>query len=158
MPLTPRCAVILLSLFSAVLVASAFVFEYGFDALPCRLCWWQRYAHWALLAVALGGVIWVRYARVALLAALLPAFTGLGIATYHTLVEFKLLPAPTGCTDGGSIDTSVADFLTALQHAKPVVACDAVAFRLLGFSLSNWNIIAMLVVVGFIAYTVKRNK
>lgn len=154
--MTPRRALGLLSLFAAILVGSAFVFEYGFDAKPCRLCWWQRYTHWVLLAVAFLGYAWPRYSRQALVATLLPVLTGLGIAVYHTLVEFKLLPAPSGCTDGGSIAASVESFMTALQNIEPVVACDAVNFRLFGLSLSNWNILAMLVAGVFIAYTIRR--
>lgn len=154
--MSPRNALGWLTLFALVLVVGAFVFEYGFDARPCRVCWWQRYTHWALLAVAAFGYLWPRHSRKALLLAFVPALTGLGIAVYHTLVEFKLLPAPTGCTEGGSIDAGVNNFLQALQNLQPEVACDVVGFRLLGLSLSNWNIAAMLVAVLFIAYTVRR--
>ena len=37
----------------AVLLAGAYVSEYGFGLYPCDMCWWQRYAHFAAVALAL---------------------------------------------------------------------------------------------------------
>ena len=37
----------------ALLLAGAYVSQYGFGLYPCELCWWQRYPHFAAVALAL---------------------------------------------------------------------------------------------------------
>src|SRR5690606_41633289 len=36
----------------AVLLAGAYVSEYGFGLLPCEMCCWQRYPHFIAIALA----------------------------------------------------------------------------------------------------------
>jgi disulfide bond formation protein DsbB len=31
----------------ALLLAGAYVSEYGFGLYPCEMCWWQRWPHFA---------------------------------------------------------------------------------------------------------------
>jgi len=37
----------------ALLLGGAYVSQYVFGLFPCEMCWWQRYAHFAALALAL---------------------------------------------------------------------------------------------------------
>src|SRR5690606_41672011 len=37
----------------ALLLAGAYVSEYGFGLFPCEMCWWQRYPHFAAVGLAL---------------------------------------------------------------------------------------------------------
>ena len=37
----------------ALLLAGAYVSQYGFGLFPCEMCWWQRWPHFAALALAL---------------------------------------------------------------------------------------------------------
>ncbi|HEX8055308.1 MAG TPA: disulfide bond formation protein B, partial [Novosphingobium sp.] len=34
------------------LLGGAYVGQYAFHLFPCEMCWWQRYAHFAALALA----------------------------------------------------------------------------------------------------------
>ena len=39
------------------LLGGAYLSQYAFGLYPCEMCWWQRYPHFAALALALiGGV------------------------------------------------------------------------------------------------------
>ncbi|HMO70024.1 MAG TPA: disulfide bond formation protein B, partial [Novosphingobium sp.] len=42
----------------AVLLGGAYVSEYGFGLHPCEMCWWQRWAHFAALCLALVAWVW----------------------------------------------------------------------------------------------------
>ena len=35
----------------ALLLGGAYLSQYGFGLFPCEMCWWQRYAHFAALAL-----------------------------------------------------------------------------------------------------------
>ena len=37
----------------ALLLAGAYLSEYGFGLFPCEMCWWQRYPHFAAVLLAL---------------------------------------------------------------------------------------------------------
>ena len=40
----------------ALLLAGAYLSEYGFGLFPCEMCWWQRYPHFAAVqAMAASG-------------------------------------------------------------------------------------------------------
>ena len=57
---------------------------------PCVLCWYQRIAMYPLVAI-LGIGLLIRDAK-AYLYALPLALTGLGIAVYHNLLYYEILP------------------------------------------------------------------
>ncbi|HMP56040.1 MAG TPA: disulfide bond formation protein B, partial [Novosphingobium sp.] len=42
----------------AVLLGGAYVSEYGFGLHPCEMCWWQRWAPFAALGLALVAWVW----------------------------------------------------------------------------------------------------
>ena len=35
-----------------VLLTGAYISQYVFGLVPCEMCWWQRYGHFAALAIA----------------------------------------------------------------------------------------------------------
>ena len=37
----------------AALLGGAYLSQYGFGLYPCEMCWWQRYPHFAALALGL---------------------------------------------------------------------------------------------------------
>ncbi len=146
----PRRWLLGLALLAVGLSASGFVLEYGFGVIPCPMCWWQRYVHWAIAAVALlaavkplrpvvagaGGVI-----------ALL-ALAGLGVAVWQFSAQHGWLPFPASCTSHGSEALVTGGDLLAAMQQTHVVPCDRETFKLLGLSLAGWNIPSMLLVVG----------
>jgi len=117
------------------LLGGAYLSQYGFGLVPCEMCWWQRYAHFAALAVALVAVQQPRQALPAVLAGLAIAVAG-AIGAYHAGVEYHWWKGLTECS-ANSIAGS-ADPLDAIMNA-PLVRCDAVQWSLFGISLAGWN-------------------
>lgn len=123
----------------AVLLAGAYISEYGFGLWPCEMCWWQRYAHFAaLVPAALAFVVpgdarvWlVRLAGVAILV------SGL-IGGFHAGVEYGWWEGLTRCAAAGI--AAGVDPLDAIMNA-PTVRCDEVQWSLLGISLAGWNFV-----------------
>ncbi len=118
----------------ALLLGGAYVSEYGFGLHPCEMCWWQRYPHFAAIALALLSTVavprrvWIALAAVALLV------TG-AIGAFHAGVEYGWWEGLTTCSTpslGGG------DPLEAIMNA-PLVRCDEVQWSLAGISLAGWN-------------------
>ena len=118
----------------AALLGGAYIGQYVFGLYPCEMCWWQRYAHFAALALAL--LAWLRPEQrgLVLLAALAILSGGL-IGSFHAGVEYHWWEGFTACT--ASLPKGV-DPLKAILNA-PLVRCDEVQWKLFGISLAGYN-------------------
>ena len=120
----------------ALLLAGAYISQYGFDLYPCEMCWWQRYPHFAAVGLALLSFflapkrLWVALAALAILV------SG-AIGLFHAGVEYGWWEGVTSCT---AIPQAQAgqSALDAIMNA-PVVRCDEAAWTFLGISLAGFN-------------------
>jgi disulfide bond formation protein DsbB len=127
----------------ALLLAGAYVSQYGFGLFPCEMCWWQRWPHFAAVGLALASTFagskrpWIALSALAILA------SGL-IGAFHAGVEYGWWEGFTACTSnvaGGG------DPLEAIMNA-PLIRCDVAPWTLAGISLAGFNaIISSLSVV-----------
>jgi disulfide bond formation protein DsbB len=128
----------------ALLLAGAYVSQYGFGLYPCEMCWWQRYAHFAAVALALVSFVappkrvWIGLAALAILV------SG-AIGGFHAGVEYGWWEGLTTCamaSHGGG------DALEAVMGGT-LVRCDEVQWSLAGISLAGFNF--LISVVGALA-------
>lgn len=118
----------------ALLLAGAYLSQYGFGLYPCEMCWWQRYPHFAAIALAFvaclrpPGRAWTALAGAAIL------ISGL-IGGFHAGVEYGWWEGVTSCTMPVS---SGEDALEAIFNA-PLIRCDVAPWTLFGVSLAGWN-------------------
>jgi disulfide bond formation protein DsbB len=138
--MTPRPAAALLAAIAAAMLAGAYAFEHVGGLRPCVLCWWQRYAWMAALALAIAAAFaGPRKAGGALLAlAAIASLAGAGIAGFHVGVEQHWWQGTAEC--GGATGGA----MTAQQRLDqllntPVVRCDEIAWSMLGLSMAAWN-------------------
>lgn len=134
---------------SGGLLGGAYVSQYGFGLFPCEMCWWQRYPHFAALALALVSLlaapqrVWVALAGLAIVT------SGL-IGGSHAGVEYGWWEGITGCSTMPS-GTDVMDI-----SAAPLVRCDVAPWTLFGISLAGFNFLISCVggaaVVALAAY------
>jgi disulfide bond formation protein DsbB len=136
----------------AVLLAGAYVSQYGFGLYPCEMCWWQRYPHFAALALALVAVVvrpkapWIGLAALAILV------SGL-IGAFHAGVEYGWWQGFTTCSS--PVDSSGGDPLAAIMNA-PLIRCDVAPWSLAGISLAGFNaLISVLSAVAIFALLAK---
>ena len=130
-----RLARVLALLTPAVLLAGAYLSQYGFGLYPCEMCWWQRYGHFAALALAL--LAWMRPQAWALTALAGVAIAGAGIiGGFHAGVEYGWWQGLSACTT--NVAAGSADPLEAIMNA-PLVRCDVAPWSLAGISLAGWN-------------------
>jgi disulfide bond formation protein DsbB len=96
------------------LLGGAYVSQYGFGLVPCEMCWWQRNAHFAALAIAVSG----------------------GIGLFHAGVEYHWWEGLTRCAT--QVAAGSTNPLDAIMNT-PYVRCDAAQWSLFGISLAGWN-------------------
>jgi disulfide bond formation protein DsbB len=118
----------------ALLLAGAYLSQYGFGLYPCEMCWWQRYPHFAGVLLALVSTLaepkrlWVALAALAILA------SGV-IGAFHAGVEYGWWEGLTACT---STVAAGGDPLEAIMNA-PLIRCDVAPWTLAGISLAGFN-------------------
>lgn len=133
---------------SAAALAAAYVSQYGFGLMPCELCLWQRWPHWAAIAFALAGAMARgRVGAFLLTAAALSLLAGAGIAGFHVGVEQKWWAGLASC--GGAVSSAGSlDALRAELLGRAPVRCDEPAFVLAGISMAGWNGLLSLAIAG----------
>ena len=132
--MTHRLARALALLVPLALLGGAYVAQYGFGLYPCEMCWWQRYGHFAALALGLAGWLSPRALWLTALAGLAIGVAGL-IGGFHAGVEYGWWQGLTACST--SLATA-GDPLEAILNA-PLVRCDVAPWTLIGVSLAGWN-------------------
>ena len=132
-------------LLPAVLLAGAWGSQLIGGLVPCEMCHWQRWPHYA--AVAIAGVAFVvpqpyfRRALVALAAVAIAASGAIGV--FHAGVEWHWWQGITACSSNVAANLSPAEMLRQIL-AAPVIRCDAAQWRLFGISLAGYNAILSL--------------
>jgi disulfide bond formation protein DsbB len=136
----------------ALLLGGAYLSQYGFGLFPCEMCWWQRYPHFAALALALLSTVagpkrlWIGLAALAILV------SGL-IGAYHAGVEYKWWEGVTTCSSTAA-GNSIEDILNA-----PLVRCDEPQWTLFGISLAGFNfLISTAAAIAIFALLGRRGK
>jgi disulfide bond formation protein DsbB len=118
----------------ALLLAGAYVSQYGFGLYPCEMCWWQRWPHFAAVLLALASFALPQKRQLVALAAVAILVSGL-IGVFHAGVEYKWWEGLTQCTLPPS---AAVDPLEAVL-AQPITRCDEAAWTLVGISLAGFN-------------------
>lgn len=146
---TGAVAVAAITAIAAATLIGAWIFQYGFDIVPCELCLEQRYAYYfvipagALLAIAASRGLDRRWVALGLVVLALATLANAGLATYHAGVEWGWWKGPTACT-GPMVDFGKAGNLLQQLDKVKVVRCDEVQWRFLGLSLAGYNVLISL--------------
>lgn len=138
-----------------IALATAYIAEYVFGLIPCKLCLYQRIIYFLSIILTIG--VFFQYRIIYLSFA---SYIGNALlALYHVGIEKKILPDLAGCTSTiHSLD--VAQAMKAMLHTIHP-PCDEPAFTLWGISMSGWNFlyctaVAMVSIYLWIRYDCKK--
>jgi disulfide bond formation protein DsbB len=151
-----RAAYVTALVVPTALIVAVYVAQYGFGLTPCDMCWWQRYPHFAAIALAIAAFA-VRGMRLGgallLLAALTIGVSG-AIGAFHAGVEYGWWEGPTACSS-----TSLGNDPLASIMSAPLIRCDTPAWTLFGVSLAGFNfLISTSSALLILALLSRRNK
>jgi disulfide bond formation protein DsbB len=158
--LPARNAALAIAVLGALTIGGAWIFQ-AFGYQPCDLCLEQRTAYYVGIPLAVVAAFVAarlpRLVAILFLAALALIFVAnMGLAIYHSGVEWKFWQGPTACT--GPVDAGplkAGDLLSQLKTIK-VVRCDEVQIRILGLSLANFNVLICAALAAIGAWGVKQ--
>tara|TARA_B100001057_G_scaffold398229_1_gene408701 strand:- start:2047 stop:2532 length:486 start_codon:yes stop_codon:yes gene_type:complete len=129
---------ILLSLSIAIL-ASALIIEYGFGFQPCNLCIIERIPYGlAIITLILNFIFRKNQVFFSILLILLFLFSFL-ISVYHFSIEQGLIEETTLCKSKNLNLITKDEILSSFEILE--LSCKNVAFKILGLSLTTYNII-----------------
>jgi disulfide bond formation protein DsbB len=138
-----RTARLIALLLPAALLAGAWGSQL-FGLVPCEMCHWQRWPHYAAVGVVL--LAFVPLPRpvqmlFVLFAGVLIAVSG-AIGVFHAGVEYHWWQGITACT----APIGTGDPMELLNQAlrRPLIRCDVPQWTLLGISLAGFNAILSL--------------
>jgi disulfide bond formation protein DsbB len=138
----------------ATLMAGALGSQYLGGLVPCEMCHWQRWPHYAAMALAvLAFTLADKPAARSLtvLAAVAILVSG-GIGVDHAGVEYGWWEGPTHCSSLSS-GTTLEDIMK-----SPTIRCDQAQWSLFGISLAGFNAIISLAGGAFILRLLHRNR
>ncbi len=146
---------------SAAMLATAHAFERFLLLAPCPLCYNQRQVYWVAAGLALVGILlnWRRApARVMFgISVLLGVvfLVGAGVASYHSLVEWGVLPAPATCAVG-NVTVTGGDLWEKLGKPMAVPSCAEAKWHFLGLSMAAWNVLVSVALAAASFYAATR--
>ncbi|MGN6269372.1 MAG: disulfide bond formation protein B [Sphingomonas sp.] len=146
-------------LLPAALLAGAWGSQLIGGLVPCEMCHWQRWPHYAAVVItALAFVVPGASNRRGLvwLAALAIAISG-AIGVYHAGTEYHWWAGMTACTSEIQAGGSTDDMLKAIM-AAPIVRCDQPQWTLAGISLAGFNAIFSFAGALVIAWLMTRGR
>ena len=126
-------------LLPAALMAGAHGSQYFGGLFPSEMCHWQRWPHYAAIALALIAFVVPErpFGRVALALAIAAILTSGAIGVFHAGVEYHWWAGITRCS--APISGASSTDLLAQIMATPMIQCDVPQWTLFGISLAGFN-------------------
>ena len=140
----------LIFLVSVVALASAFFIEYVLGHRPCNLCILERIPYVLAIIVVLLNYKFIHLEKHFILMIIIIFLTAIILSSYHLGIEQGFIEESLVCDLKNSSNLlSKEDILKQLQEKN--VSCKDVTFKILGLSLTSYNIILSVLIVYYTA-------
>ena len=142
----------LIFLISIVALASAFFIEHALGHQPCNLCILERIPYLLALIIIVLNYKFVQLEKPFIILLILIFLSATFLSLYHLGIEQGFIEESLVCDlKNGSNLLSKEDIINQLQEKK--VSCKDVTFKILGLSLTSYNIIISILIVYFTTKT-----
>ena len=135
-------------LVSIIALVSAFFIEYILGHQPCNLCVLERIPYFLTIIIVLLIYKFIQFERFFILLIAIIFLVGTILSLYHLGIEQGFIQESLVCDlKNGSNLLSKEEILKQLQ--EKIVSCKDVTFKILGLSLTSYNIlISLLITIG----------
>jgi len=138
----------LIFLISIIALSSAFFIEYVLGYQPCNLCVLERIPYLLALIIILLNYKFIYLEKYFILSLIFVFLAATILSLYHLGIEQGFIEESLVCDlKNGSNLLSKEDILRQLQEKN--VSCKDVTFKILGLSLTSYNIIISILIVYF---------
>jgi len=136
----------LIFLISIIALASAFFIEYFLGHQPCNLCVLERIPYLLALIIIVLNYKFIILEKYFILSLILIFLAATILSLYHLGIEQGFIEESLVCDlKNGSNLLSKEDILKQLQEKN--VSCKDVTFKILGLSLTSYNVIISILIV-----------
>ena len=138
----------LIFLISIIALSSAFFIEYFLGHQPCNLCILERIPYLLALIIIVLNYKFINLEKYFILSLIIIFLAATILSLYHLGIEQGFIKESLVCDlKNGSNLLSKEDILRQLQEKN--VSCKDVTFKILGLSLTSYNIIISILIVYF---------
>ena len=138
----------LIFIISIIALASAFFIEYALGYQPCNLCILERIPYLMAIIIIVLNYKFIHLEKYFILFLILIFLAATILSLYHLGIEQGFIEESLVCDlKNGSNLLSKEDILRQLQEKN--VSCKDVTFKILGLSLTSYNIIISILIVYF---------
>ena len=138
----------LIFLISIIALSSAFFFEYVLGHQPCNLCILERVPYLLALIIIVLNYKFINLQKYFIISLIFIFLAATILSLYHLGIEQGFIEESLVCDlKNGSNLLSKEDILKQLQEKN--VSCKDVTFKILGLSLTSYNIIISTLIVYF---------
>ncbi|MDC3037867.1 disulfide bond formation protein B [Candidatus Pelagibacter sp.] len=138
----------LIFLISIIALSSAFFIEYFLGHQPCNLCVLERIPYLLALIIILLNYKFIYLEKYFILSLILVFLAATILSLYHLGIEQGFIEESLVCDLKNGLNLlSKEDILRQLQEKN--VSCKDVTFKILGLSLTSYNIIISILIVYF---------
>jgi disulfide bond formation protein DsbB len=123
--------------FCLVSLGAAYIGEYFFHLIPCKLCLYQRYTLIIVTFIGFTTILSPRLYRVGIAISTLLFFITAGIAFYQVALENHIIHS-SACVQSVQTPETI-DELREYLLKTPLVNCDQVQWSFYGISLAGFN-------------------
>ena len=132
---------------SVIAISSAFLAEYVFNILPCKMCLNQRYPYYFLIFLCLIYLIIKNLnKKIFFFLTEIALFYGLSYSLWHVGIEQKLLSGLEGCSMSFERNINLSDLKNQLLE-QDIVSCDNINWSFLGISAATINALITLLLL-----------
>tara|TARA_Y100001935_G_scaffold93599_1_gene77838 strand:- start:19 stop:501 length:483 start_codon:yes stop_codon:yes gene_type:complete len=135
----------LIFIISAIALSSAFFIEHALGYQPCKLCIYERIPYLMAIIIILINYQFINFERYFILLLILIFLAATILSLYHLGIEQGFVEESLVCDlKKGSDLLSKEEILKQLQQKN--ISCKDVTFKLMGLSLTSYNILISLLI------------
>ncbi len=123
--------------FSIISTLFAFYLQYVLGHAPCKLCIYQRFPYYLIIAIGLINLSFNKYLKFSLFLISILLLSELLISGYHTLVTFGFVEY-NGC-ESATLPSDINQLKEALLNDSLIVTCSNANLKFFGIPLSFYN-------------------
>ena len=131
-------------LISSTAIASAWIAEFVFDILPCKMCLYQRYVYYLIIFISLIYII-LKNIRLILYywISCISFSIGLFFSIWHVGIEQNILPGLSGCTIIIDTSQSIKKLKDQILNQN-IITCDNITWSFMGLSAATLNSLLLI--------------
>tara|TARA_Y100000590_G_C15266874_1_gene843473 strand:- start:39 stop:536 length:498 start_codon:yes stop_codon:yes gene_type:complete len=134
---------------SILAISSALIAEYFYNLIPCKMCLYQRYPYYFIIAIFIIFNFFKKNHLIFLYMLFeLSIFYGLFYSGWHVGIERKIFKSPSGCANEFNDISSTAALKQQIVN-QDIVNCSEVSWYILELSAASFNFLLLILLLFF---------